>query len=56
MVEMKLGNLIVRKKKIGIIIAIACEICQVGAVHKLRQPPEGWEGVSQMLTIANEGG
>ena len=28
----------------------------VGAVHILRQPPEGGEGVSQMLTIADEGG
>ena len=26
-----------------------------GAVHILRQPPEGGEGVSQMLTIADEG-
>ena len=29
--------------------------CQ-GAVHILRQPPEGGEGVKQMLTIADEGG
>ena len=28
----------------------------LGAVHILRQPPEGEEGVSQMLTIADEGG
>ena len=28
----------------------------IGAVHILRQPPEGGEGVSQMLTIADEGG
>ena len=28
----------------------------LGAVHILRQPPEGGEGVSQMLTIADEGG
>ena len=27
-----------------------------GAVHILRQPPEGGEGVWQMLTIADEGG
>ena len=27
-----------------------------GAVHILRQPPEGGEGVRQMLTIADEGG
>ena len=26
------------------------------AVHILRQPPKGGEGVSQMLTIADEGG
>ena len=30
--------------------------CTLGAVHILRQPPEGGEGVSQMLTIADEGG
>ena len=30
--------------------------CYLGAVHILRQPPEGGEGVSQMLTIADEGG
>ena len=30
--------------------------CELGAVHILRQPPEGGEGVSQMLTIAGEGG
>ena len=29
---------------------------QIGAVHILRQPPEGGEGVSQMLTIADERG
>ena len=29
---------------------------QIGAVHILRQPPEGGEGVWQMLTIADEGG
>ena len=28
----------------------------LGAVHILRQPPEGGEGVRQMLTIADEGG
>jgi len=28
----------------------------LGAVHILRQPPEGGEGVWQMLTIADEGG
>ena len=28
----------------------------LGAVYILRQPPEGGEGVSQMLTIADEGG
>ena len=28
----------------------------LGAVHILRQPTEGGEGVSQMLTIADEGG
>ena len=27
-----------------------------GAVHILRQPPEGGEGVWQMLTIADGGG
>ena len=27
-----------------------------GAVHILRQPPEGREGGRQMLTIADEGG
>ena len=27
-----------------------------GAVHILRQPPEGGEGVWQMLTIADKGG
>ena len=31
-------------------------ILLLGAVHILRQPPEGGEGVSQMLTIADEGG
>ena len=30
--------------------------CHLGAVHILRQPPEGGEGVWQMLTIADEGG
>ena len=32
--------------------------CQrrLGAVHILRQPPEGGEGVWQMLTIADKGG
>ena len=32
--------------------------CQrpLGAVHILRQPPEGGGGVSQKLTIADEGG
>ena len=29
---------------------------ELGAVHILRQPPEGGEGVWQMLTIADEGG
>ena len=28
---------------------------QLGAVHILRQPPEGGEGVRQKLTIADEG-
>ena len=28
----------------------------LGAVHILRQPPEGGGGVSQKLTIADEGG
>ena len=28
----------------------------LGAVHILRQPPEGGAGVRQMLTIADEGG
>ena len=28
--------------------------CELGAVHILRQPPEGGEGVSQMLTIADK--
>ena len=28
----------------------------LGAVHILRQPPEGGEGVWQMLTIADEEG
>ena len=28
----------------------------IGAVHILRQPPEGGEGVWQILTIADEGG
>ena len=27
----------------------------LSSVHILRQPPEGGEGVSQMLTIADEG-
>ena len=29
---------------------------KLGAVHILRQPPEGGEGVWQMLTIADKGG
>ena len=29
---------------------------QLGAVYILRQPPEGGEGVWQMLTIADKGG
>ena len=32
------------------------EYAGLGAVHILRQPPEGGEGVEQMLTIADEGG
>ena len=28
----------------------------LGVVHILRQPPEGLEGVSQILTIADQGG
>ena len=31
-------------------------INKLGAVHILRQPPEGGEGVRQKLTIADEGG
>ena len=32
------------------------DVPELGAVHILRQPPEGGEGVKQMLTIADEGG
>ena len=31
-------------------------VLALGAVHILRQPPEGGEGVRQKLTIADEGG
>ena len=34
----------------------AFDVHDLGAVHILRQPPEGGEGVWQMLTISDEGG
>ena len=37
-------------------VAICSCLHTLGAVHILRQPPEGGEGVSQMLTNADEGG
>ena len=47
-------------QSINIIFAVFYVICNnacyLGAIHILRQPPEGGEGVIQMLTIADEGG
>ena len=44
------------KKIAPLIIQPRGEYFYLGAVHILRQPPEGGGGVSQMLTIANKGG
>ena len=47
-------------QSINIIFAVFYVICNnacyLGAIHILRQPLEGGEGVIQMLTIADEGG
>ena len=40
----------------GVMILCNKHFVVIGAVHILRQPPEGGEGVWQMLTIADEGG
>ena len=47
-------NFVKSKKKLG----IYCDINppELGAVHILRQPPEGGGGVSQKLTNADKGG
>ena len=47
-------NFVKSKKKLG----IYCDINppKLGAVHILRQPPQGGGGVSQKLTIADKGG
>ena len=37
-------------------VAFSLDKSQLGAVHILRQPLEGGEGVSQKMTIADEGG
>ena len=44
------------KKIAPLIIQPRGEYFYLGAVHILRQPPEGGGGVSQKLTIADEGG
>ena len=42
--------------KLELIFVCDLFLFTLGAVHILRQPPEGGEGVKQMLTIADEGG
>ena len=44
------------KKIAPLIIQPRGEYFYLGAVHILRQPPEGGGGVSQKLTNADEGG